>query len=132
LEQVALPIGIKPKEVEISEVVLLNQADMLAAINLAVSSSGLQDNQIHPILEMEKAAFSKSLSGSNHFPAAKLDALCDVVGNEIILEWWAIKRGYKLVKLKSTLEEENELLKQQLTDAERENEIIKKFVKETS
>ncbi len=132
LEQVALPFAESPKRAEISQSMLLRQSDMLAAINLSVNASGLQDNQIYPVLGIEKASWSKSLSGSNHFDANKLDALCNAVGNEVTLEWWAAKRGYKLVKLKSTLEEENESLKKELVEARRENEVIKKFVKETS
>ena len=131
MDQVALPLSSKPKAADVDDSVLIRQPDMLAAINLAIQASGLQDNQIYPVLGMEKAAFSKALSGSNHFPSGKLDQLCEVLGNEVVLRWWVLTRGYALVKLKSTLEEENERLRAELNQERREKEIIKEFVRQT-
>ena len=132
MDQVALPIGIKPQPSDVADSTLLKQPDILAAIKLAIQESGLQDNQIHSVIEMEKAAFSKSLSGSNHFPAEKLDALCDVLGNEVVLRWWALKRGYGLVPLQSTLEQRVVELEQLVADKDHDLETIKRFVRETS
>lgn len=131
MDQVALPLSGRPEPADVADSTLLKQADMLAAIRLAIQESGLQDNQIYPVLSIEKAAFSKALGGSNHFPSSKLDQLCDVLGNEVVLRWWALKRGYGLVKLKSTLEEELEQALAERDEALRENEIIREFVRQT-
>ncbi|KKM90659.1 hypothetical protein LCGC14_1236390 [marine sediment metagenome] len=129
LEQVVLPFGPKPLRADVPDETLVKQRDMLGAINLAAAESGLNNEAIYPVLGIEKAAFSKSMSGSNHFPANSLDKFCDAVGNEIVLRWWAQKRGYKLVKLKSTLEEENELLRLEVADLKRDKQTILEFAK---
>ena len=131
MDQVALPLASKPKQADVDDSVLIKQPDMLAAINLAIQASGLQDNQIYPVLGMEKAAFSKALSGSNHFPSGKLNQLCEVLGNEVVLRWWVLTRGYGLVKLKSTLEEENEQLRADLHEARRDLDKFREFVRQT-
>ena len=131
LDQVALPLSGRPEPADVADSTLLKQTDMLAAIRLAIQESGLQDNQIYPVLRMEKAAFSKALGGSNHFPSGKLDQLCDVLGNEVVLRWWALRRGYGLVKLKSTLEEENEQLRADLHEARRDLDKFREFVRQT-
>ena len=129
MDQVALPLSGRPEPADVADSTLLKQADMLAAIRLAIQESGLQDNQIYPVLKIEKAAFSKALGGSNHFPSSKLDQLCDVLGNEVVLRWWALKRGYGLVKLKSTLEEENQALKAELAQERRDSELLKELIR---
>lgn len=133
LEQVVLPFGTKPAKADVSDTTLLKQPDIDAAIRLSLIESGLQDNQVQPNLGIDKSAFSKAISrgNENSLPAKKLDPFADAVGNDIVLRWWALHRGYKLTKLKSTLEDENAALKRQLDDAHRDLETIKRFVKET-
>ena len=129
LTQVALPLGDRPAEAEVTKETLAKQRDMLAAINLAAYQSGLEDKQMYSVLEVAKSTWSRMLSGSYAFPAQKLDSFCDVVGNDIALEWLTQKRGYKLVKLKSTLEEENELLRLEVADLKRDKQTILEFAK---
>jgi len=55
----------------------------------------------------------------------------ELVGNDIPLIWLAHRRGYELKPLLSTLEQQLAAERAARLEAERELEIIKRFVRET-
>jgi hypothetical protein len=92
--------------------------DLMAAINLCIDESGLDDNEIRLALKIDAGHWSnirKSKPG-HHFPPNKLDDLMTLCGNEIPLTWQALKRGQGLHLLQTEAErqlaEERELRKQ--------------------
>jgi hypothetical protein len=121
VEQGQLPLSRRAGRVAIPHEIIVAQPSLLAAVNLCISASGLEDKEIYLSLEIDAGHFSKIRKGDAHFPTDKLDALCDLCGNEAPLQWWANKRGYGLVMLKSESErllaardEEIEMLKLRL------------------
>ena len=53
-----------------------------------------------------------------------MDKFSDLLGNDLLLQWKAKRRGYRLVRLEPTeqekLQQENERLKAELAQAKRE------------
>ena len=113
LHQFELPIS---EQVEVPEKDIARQKNMTGAIKLCIASSGLKDKQVYLPLEIDAGHFSKILSDQGHFPHNKYGQLFDLCGNEAPLFWLAHSRGYGLVKLKSTLEKENDVLKAKLRE----------------
>lgn len=75
--------------------------NFLAAFNLAINVCGLDEKDIYLELDIDASHWSRMRKGESHFPLNKLDDLCNLIGNEIILQWWAQHRGYALVMLES-------------------------------
>lgn len=80
------------------------QPTLLSAIHLCINVSGLSSSQVASELKIQEAQFSRILTGKAHFPPNKIDALMDLCGNEIPLRWQSLRRGYGLVRLKSAVE----------------------------
>lgn len=132
LLQFALPISRAAKQSDISDGSILKQVTFHAALLLCMRESGLEDKEIYGPLGLESAQFSRILKSSMHFPPELVPSLMDLCGNEIPLRWLALTRGYELVPLLSTVEEERDQALIERDDARRELATIKKFIKETS
>lgn len=120
-EQRELALAPKATQQTVSAEVIRTQRDFLAALNLQINVSGLDDKELYIPLEIDAAHWSRIRKGDAHFPLNKLGALCDLCGNEITLDWFAWSRGKGLVMLESEaqrlLREANE------TIAEKDTEI---------
>ena len=66
---------------------------MTSALLLALQVSGKCDKAVCADLGIDKAQWSRIKARQMHFPHDKLEAFCDVVGNDIVLEWFAYRRG---------------------------------------
>lgn len=87
VDQLLLMDGGRPLRAEqpVPPEVVYRQPDMLAAIRLAVQVSGLDEKQVFLPLGINKAQWSRILSGQAHFPENKIERFMDIVGNEIPL-----------------------------------------------
>lgn len=97
-----------PAPEEISIDVIARKRDLLAAINLCIDISGLDDKEIGLALGIDAGHFSNIRRGKPgcNFPLSKLDDLMNLCGNEIPLIWQAVKRGKGLHMLKSEAEKQ--------------------------
>lgn len=129
--QFALPLSNSTGVDDIADAVLANYPTMLKAINVCISVSGLQDEQIADLIGTSNGNFSKYLSGQYNFPPDKLIPLMKLTGNDIPLRWLALKRGMLLKPMQSTLEEENAALKEELANAKRDIDTITRFMQRT-
>lgn len=68
---------------------------------LAMSVAGLCAKQIYIPLRIDKGHWSRIESGEAHFPHQKIEALLDLLGNDIPLQWLAYRRGKGLHLLES-------------------------------
>lgn len=127
LGQLELLPAKRPTATEISPEIIAVQSDMVAAINLAVQASGLSDKQVYDVLGIDAATFSKIRRSQAYFPACKLDALLDVVGNDIPLRWWARQRGFELKPLRSDLEKRNAALEERVRQLEHDMQVIVEY-----
>lgn len=99
-----LPLSRHATKVAVTVDMIEQQKSLLAAINLCVTLSGLDDKEIASTLEIQPAQWSRIQNGDAHFPPNKLNDLMDICGNEAPVLWLANSRGYGLHLLKSEAE----------------------------
>jgi hypothetical protein len=87
---------------------VLARRSFLAAINLCIEISGLEDKEIYLPLGIDAGHFSNIRKGKGHFPPDKLLELMELCRNEVPLVWLAHQRGYGLTVLKSEAEKRAE------------------------
>lgn len=115
---------------EVSKEVITRIPDFKAALKMCKEISGLTDQQICGELKIEPAQWSCIWSGQAHFPSEKIPCLMDLCGNWVPLVWLAWKYGQELRPTKTTLERENDNLREELEKKRIEMDAIKKFFKE--
>lgn len=104
IEQLELPMSRRATKSTVDQAVIAAQSSMTSAINLCISISGLDDKEVCRTLSIDAGHWSRIRKGEAHFPIDKLDDLINLCGNEIPLQWWALKRGYELKPIRSALE----------------------------
>jgi len=122
---------IRRAQQDVSGAVVARKSSLLDAIRLCAELAPVDDKVICRELELDAAQWSRIKSGQAHFPADKYNDLMDICGNEAPLRWLAQKRGYGLVRLKSEVEIENENLRAQLAQREKELDVITRFMRDT-
>lgn len=110
--------------------VIASYPTLLKAIRVSIEVSGLQDQHVAEILGTSIGNLSKYLSGTYNFPLERLPELAAGTGNDIPLRWLALKRGYALVPLKSTVEEERDEALARADALERKLNTITEFCKQ--
>ncbi len=81
----------------VSMELIQRQPTRLAARKLAVQVSGLEEKQIYMPLGIDKAQWSRIMSGHAYFPDNKEQEFNKLVDNNIILIWDAWQAGFDLV-----------------------------------
>lgn len=114
---------------EFASRVVEKQPTMGDAIKLAIQVSGLTDKAIYMDLGIDPGQWSRILSGNAHFPHNKLTQFCDVVGNDVILDWFALQRGKETKMLETTAERRIHELEAELEKERLKNEHFQEFLK---
>lgn len=120
----------KPIPDPVSPALIFKQSSFVAALRLAISTSGLQDKQISDPLGIDPGQWSRICNGSANFLMDRYSQFRRLVGNDIALQWLANACGFELKPLASDLERENARLKEELAQERRDRETILRFVKE--
>jgi transcriptional regulator with XRE-family HTH domain len=113
MPQIALPVEVMPQEV-------MRERDLGGAIQLSLKAAGLEQKEVQASLHMDKAQFSRWLSGQEGIKWDKLSALMDLCGNDAPLLWMLHARGYALDsvrKVETELQRENRVLREKLAAA---------------
>lgn len=114
-EQGSLLLSLRARKSDATPERIARCANLLAAINLCIDESGLDDNEIRLALDIDAGHWSHIRKGKAgcHFPTNKLDDLQTLCNNEIPLTYQALKRGKGLHMLETEAErqlrEEREL-----------------------
>lgn len=119
--QPELPLARRPAITDVPLDIVMRCRDLLAAINLCIEVSGLDDKEVALTLSIDAAQWSRIRKGEAHFPPRKLAALMDLCGNEVPLVWLARARGYALVQI------ETETQRQLREERERSAELAKRL-----
>jgi len=119
------------RRTEVGDDIVHAQRDLTAAIVLCIATSGLDPKDIYTALGIDAPTYSRIMSRQAHFAQDKLIALMELCENHIPLRWLARRCGYELKLLQSVIERQNEELRQQLVDRDRQLEAIKDFVRST-
>lgn len=113
----------------VSDEVIRLQPSKLAAIKLSIQVSGREEKEIYMALNIDKATWSKIMSGLLNFPTNAEEQFMEVVGNEIILRWMNFRRGYRMVPEEDAKEKTIRLLKEENFTLKHENELLKGLFK---
>lgn len=110
MKQVSIPVEVRPEEV-------MREKSLGASIELCAKVAGHSlDKELQQSLEVDKAQFSRWLSGTEGIVWPKFNRLMDVCGNDAPLLWMLHQRGYDLYsvrKLESEVEKQNRLLREE-------------------
>lgn len=90
MNQVAIPVQIRPEEVE-------RKQTLGQALELCAELAGFSlDKELQSILSVDKAQFSRWISGTEGISWPKFVKLMDACGNDAPLLWMLAQRGYDL------------------------------------
>lgn len=110
-QQISLPVEVRPEEV-------MRKQSLGAAIELCAELGGYTlDKSLQQELGVDKAQFSRWLSGTEGVQWSKFVSLMDKCGNDAPILWMLHQRGYDLHSLRrreSELERENRELRERL------------------
>jgi len=119
VNQIAISIEVRPEEV-------MRKQSLGSAIELCAELGGFAlDKTLQQELKVDKAQFSRWLSGTEGVQWAKFVELMDKCGNDAPVLWMLHQRGYDLYsvrKQESATERENRLLRE-------ENAALKRVLK---
>ena len=88
--QLAIPVEVRPEEVE-------RKQSLGAAMELCAELAGFcLDKELQGTLGVDKAQFSRWMSGQEGIVWPKFSKLMDICGNDAPLLWMAHQRGYDI------------------------------------
>lgn len=117
--QIAIPVAVRPDEIS-------RKRSLGAAIELCAELQGFDlDKELQGRLGVDKAQFSRWLSGTEGIIWPKLEKLMDTCGNDAPLYWMLHMRGYDLHSIRK-LETETE---KRARAAEEENIKLKELLR---
>lgn len=131
LSQLELPLARRPQLVEIDMAVILRLPNKLAALNLCIQLSGLEDKEIYGSLGIDAGQWTRIKKGEAHFPDNKESDLMRLCGNAVPIIWSAAREGYSLTPLKTELEARVAELEVALLEERKKNKTITEFMRET-
>ncbi|MDH7453562.1 hypothetical protein QF205_10860 [Luteimonas composti] len=109
--QLAMPLPLRPEEV-------MREKSLGDAIALCAKAGGYAlDKGLQLELEVDKAQFSRWMSGGEGVVWPKLDRLMSVCGNDAPLLWMLHQRNYDLHSLRhreTEVERQNRLLREEV------------------
>ena len=109
--QISLPVVVNPDE-------LKRKHTLGSAIELCADVAGFElDKTLQMTLGVDKAQFSRWLSGQEGIMWSKLTKLMDTCGNDAPILWMLQQRGYDLSsvrKVESEIQKENRELRDQV------------------
>ena len=118
---------------EISNAIITDLPDKRAALRATIMFSGRQLKAVAYDLGIEQSHLSKMINPSDdprHFPQEKENLLMDICGNEVLLRWALLSRGYPDLRLVLALEAENARLREELETVKNDRRVIMNVFKE--
>jgi len=116
---------------DITDHVIAKKANFKEALKLSKDVSGLTELQFCQELEIDPGHWSRIWSGKGHFPDEKIIDFMNLCDNIVPLRWLALQYGYELRPVRTRLEAENDLLKDENNRLKRDMLVIKEFIQET-
>ncbi len=123
--QIALPTHVRPDEIA-------REKTLGHAIELCAKVAGFDlDKELQQALGVDKAQFSRWLSGHEGIMWPKLERIMDACGNDAPLLWMLYQRGYDLHSLHKRESEIERALRLEREERERlthENELLRSLI----
>lgn len=118
-----------PTRMDVEPSVIYRQPTFLAAIKLCIHYAGFDyEKEIYKSLNIDAGNWSRMMNGAAAFPPDKLIPLIDLCGNEIPLQWFAFKRGYRLEPERSEHERRIAELEAENFELKKEMGIVRKWL----
>jgi hypothetical protein len=114
-------------EQPVSDDVIFKQPDKLSALKLAQQVSGLDDKAIYMPMQLDKATWSRIMSGQANFPTNGEEQFMQIVGNLIPLKWSAFKFGKGLHDLEDAKDKQIRVLEERVRQQEMEITTLVKY-----
>lgn len=111
----------------VSDDIIHRQPTLLAALRLSMQVGGVEEKEVYMALGIDKATWSKIMSGQFNFPTNRYNDFMRVVGNEIPLVWLAGSRGYKLQPMQTEHERQIAELTAENLALKSEMQIVRKW-----
>jgi hypothetical protein len=115
--QLAIPVDVAPHEIA-------RKHSLGGAVELCAEVGGKEPKEIQHDLHLDKAQWSRWVSGAEGVIWPKFAALMDYCGNDAPLLWMAHDRGWDIARMaryESELERQNRLLRE-------ENQALKRVI----
>jgi len=125
--QLSFPMGEHAVFADIPDDLVARQPCMTAAVNLCITASGLEDKEIYLTLKIDPGHWTRIRQGNAHFPIDKLDELQTLCGNEIVLRWQNLRRGYRAVPIEDAKDKRIRDLEQRVIAQDKELETLVKY-----
>jgi len=100
------------------------------AVAYSLSLADMDPKEAYLPLQMDKATWSRIINGGQEVPASLLKPLRHLTGNRAPQMWLAYDDGCELVPLKTELEHQLEQERAAHTETQRENELLRRLIKE--
>jgi hypothetical protein len=128
VDQQELPLARKADAVTIPLQLIVKQSTLAGAIALCVQASGLEEKEVYMSLEIDAGHWTRIMKGDAHFPVNKLNALMDLCGNEVPLQWLSNSRGYALVQIETETQRLLRIEQERRKEAEKENALLRNLL----
>jgi hypothetical protein len=109
MTQIAFPTPVSPHEI-------VRKTGLGGSIELCAEVGGLEPKAIQTELKLDKAQWSRWVSGGEGVVWPKLRALMDLCGNDAPVLWMAHDRGFdigRMQRYESEIERQNRLLREE-------------------
>jgi plasmid maintenance system antidote protein VapI len=126
MNQLGFPSDVTPQEIE-------RERTLGGSIDLCAKAAGLAPKQVLADLKLDKAQWSRWVSGQEGILWPKLVQLMDLAGNDAPLLWMLLARGYDLSslrKLESETEHELRKAKERINQLENERVVERRLLSE--
>lgn len=124
-KQIELLIAPKPSPQPVADETIFLCKDKLAAIRLAMAASGLEEKEVYMALQLDKATWSRIMSGLANWPTDGDERFEAIVGNNVLTKWQMHRRGYEPPKRRlDAIEEQLAARDARIAELERENRLM--------
>jgi hypothetical protein len=109
MQQVAIPVAVEPREVQ-------RKTSLGGALELCAELAGLEPKQVQSDLKLDKAQWSRWVSGQEGVVWSKFAAVMDHCGNDAPVMWMAHARGFDIARMaryETAIERENRMLREE-------------------
>lgn len=131
-QQLGLPISYKPNATDIPAELIVAQPSKKDAIKLCIALSGRTQEQVCAHLEIDKAQWSRIMSGRGHFPENLETELMQFCGNHIPLQWQMHRCGFDPAYLRPLEDEKDRAIRERDAVIEQQRlelEALAKWIK---
>ncbi len=126
--QIEMPLTKRADRQHVPDSVVYAQSSSTAALTLAISVSGLEDQDIYKPLGIDAGQWSRIRSHKNNFPTDKIKEFSEIVGNTIYLQWLNYQCGMETRPMLNTVEMQLEAAKARINELEHDKELMARLL----